>query len=96
MLRQPRTPDLFHAPPDFLSAGPRAKTVALPLGGQVAPALLRRFARAMADQGTPVQLARMGYDRLYAFECLARAHACQDDALRNLALRLFVAFERKA
>jgi hypothetical protein len=96
MLRQPRTPDLFHAPPEFLCAGPRAKSVALPLGGQVSPALLRRFARQMAQQGAPVQLARMGYDRLYAFECLARAHACDDAALRRVALRLFEAFERKA
>lgn len=94
MLRQPRTPDLFHAPPEFLCAGSRAKTVALPLGGQVSPTLLRRFARLMAQQGAPVQLARMGYDRLYAFECLARAHACEDDALRAMALRLADAFER--
>ena len=70
--------------------------MALPLGGQVSPALLRRFARAMAVQGAPVQLARLGYDRLYAFECLARAHACEDEALRAMALRLFDAFERKA
>jgi hypothetical protein len=94
MLRQPRTPELFHAPPEFLCAGPGAKTVALPLGGQVSPALLRRFARLMAKQAAPVQLARMGYDRLYAFECLARAHACDDEALRGIALRLFDAFER--
>lgn len=93
MLRQPRTPDLFHAPPEFLCAGSRAKTVALPLGGRVRPATLRRFVRAMATQGLPVQAARLGYDRLYAFECFARAHACEDAALRSLALELFAAFE---
>lgn len=96
MLRRPHTPELFHAPPEFLCGGPRAKAVALPLGGQVSPVLLRRYARRMAQRGTPVQLARMGYDRLYAFECLARAHACEDDALRGLALALFDAFERRA
>jgi hypothetical protein len=41
-----------------------------------------------------VQPARLGYDRLYAFECFARAHACNDDALRALAVELFAAFER--
>ena len=96
MLRRPREPDLFHAPPEFLCASPGQRSVELPLGGKVAPAALRRFARLMAGQGIAVQLARMGYDRLYAFECLARAHACDDRALRALALRLFDAFDRKA
>jgi len=95
MLRQPRTPDLFHAPPEFLCAGARQKSVSLPLGGSVRPAALRRFVRAMAAHGQAVQAARLGYDRLYAFECFARAHACEDEALRALALELFAAFDTR-
>jgi hypothetical protein len=95
MLRQPRTPELFHAPPEFLCAGARQKSVSLPLGGSVRPAALRRFVRAMATHGQAVQAARLGYDRLYAFECFARAHACEDAALRALALELFAAFDTR-
>lgn len=43
-----------------------------------------------------MQLARKGYDRLYAIDCLALAHASADEALRADALRLFCAFEHKA
>lgn len=94
MLREPRHTEPFHAPPEFLCAGPGTARVELPLGGQVAPALLRRFARRMAERGMAVQLARMGYDRLYACERLARAHASEDAVLRAWALRLFDAFDR--
>jgi hypothetical protein len=94
MYRAPKTVDLFHAPPEFLCEKEDAALVALPMAGHVKLATLRAFVRAMAAQGCPVQAARLGYDRLYAFECLARAHACNDDALRTLALELFAAFER--
>jgi hypothetical protein len=94
MLREPRSTDLFHAPPDFLCADASVERVQLPIGATVAPDLLRVFARRMAVRGHTVQLARIGYDRLYAFECLARAHACDDEALRAMALRLFAALER--
>ncbi len=93
MYRAPKTADLFHAPPEFLHAGDAAAAVALPIGGCVKPASLRAFVRAMAAQGIRVQSARLGYDRLYAFDCFARAHACNDDALRSLAVELFAAFE---
>ncbi|HVK31818.1 MAG TPA: hypothetical protein VM845_04845 [Burkholderiaceae bacterium] len=93
MLRAPRHQAPFHAPPEFLCAGDAEPSTALPLGGRVRPAALRRFVRAMAAQHLPVQAARLGYDRLYAFECFARAHASQDAALRALALELFAAFE---
>lgn len=95
MYRAPKTPDLFHAPPEFLCQRDGAAPVALPLGGQVRPATLRAFVRAMAARGNPVQAARLGYDRVYACECFARAHACEDPALRALALELFEAFERR-
>jgi hypothetical protein len=96
MYRAPKTADLFHAPPEFLRASDTAALAALPLGGRVKPATLRAFVRAMAAQGVAVQAARLGFDRLYAFECLARAHACHDDTLRALAVELFAAFERSA
>jgi hypothetical protein len=94
MPREPRTVEIFHAPPEFLCAGQRSATVALPLGGRVKAKTLRAFTRAMAVRGRPVQAARLGYDRLYAFECFAHAHACDDEHLRALALELFTAFQR--
>ena len=96
MYRAPKTADLFHAPPEFLHAADAAANVALPIGGCVKPATLRAFVRAMRVQGITVQPARLGYDRLYAFDCFARAHASTDDALRALAVELFAAFERNA
>ncbi len=94
MLRAPKTADLFHAPPEFLCD--RGETVALPLGGRVRTRSLRAFLRAMARQGVKVQAARLGYDRRYAFECFAAAHASDDARLRALALELFDAFGRGA
>jgi hypothetical protein len=94
MYRAPKTADLFHAPPEFLCEKESAAMVALPTAGRIKLATLRAFVRAMSAQGYPVQAARLGYDRLYAFECFARAHACNDDELRALALELFAAFER--
>lgn len=96
MYRVPKTADLFHAPPEFLHASEAAAAVALPIGGCVRPASVRAFVRAMRAQGIAVQPARLGYDRLYAFDCFARAHTCNDDALRALAVELFAAFEHSA
>jgi len=92
MLRAPKPHDLFHAPPEFLCVGVRAALVDLPLGGRVRPRALRAFVDAMAARGQSVQAARLGYDRLYALECLARAHASDDGRLRALAVELFDAF----
>jgi hypothetical protein len=94
MYRAPKTADLFHAPPEFLCE--KGDAAALPLGGYVDPATLHAFVRAMAAHGVKVQAARLGYDRLYACECFARAHAGSDTDLRNLALELFDAFDRAA
>ncbi len=93
MYRAPKTAEPFHAPPEFLHAADAAAQVALPIGGSVKPASLRAFVSAMTAQGMAVQAARLGYDRLYAFDCLARAHASTDAALRALAVELFAAFE---
>jgi hypothetical protein len=94
MFRAPKSADLFHAPPEFLCE--QGSAVALPLGGRVQAATLRAFVRAMSGQGVMVQAARLGYDRLYACECFAVAHASSDQRLRTLALELFDAFERSA
>ena len=50
---------------------------------------LQRFHVLMASEGHPVQMARMCFDRLYAYERIALAHASGDPALRRLALQLF-------
>lgn len=94
-LRSPRTDEFFHAPPEFLCAARADARVQLPMGARVKTATLLRFARAMARQGHAVQMARLGYDRLYALDCFARAHASPDDVLRADALELFAAFERR-
>ena len=39
-----------------------------------------------------MQLARMCYDRLYAYERIAQAHASANDTLRAAALQLFHAY----
>jgi hypothetical protein len=94
MYRAPKPADLFHAPPEFLCATGGVSMVALPIGGRIDPRMLRTFVRAMAAQGHAVQSARLGYDRRYALDCLALAHASSDAALRSLALQLFAAYER--
>jgi hypothetical protein len=94
-LRAPHTDEFFHAPPEFLCAARAKARVHLPLGARVKTATLMRFARAMAGQGHAVQMARLGYDRLYAIDCFARAHASPDAALRADAVELFAAFERR-
>jgi hypothetical protein len=95
-VRAPKTADLFHAPPEFLCSRDECELVALPLGGRVNPATLRSFMRAMSAHGIKVQAARLGYDRIYALECLARAHASGDTGLRALAMELFAAVERES
>jgi hypothetical protein len=94
MYRAPKSSDLFHAPPEFLCE--KAQPVALPLGGRIEAATLRAFVRAMRAQGVAVQAARLGYDRVYAHQCFARAHQADDAALRALAVELFEAFGRGA
>lgn len=56
---------------------------------------LQRFAELMAQQGLPLQPTRMIYDRLYAFERLAQAHASGDEALQQQALRIFDAYQAR-
>jgi hypothetical protein len=50
---------------------------------------LADFKRHMAREGWPVQVARMIFDRVYAHERLAFAHASANAALQDIALELF-------
>lgn len=96
MLREPAAVEHFHAPPEFLCARVGAPNVTLPLGVQVSRSTLRRFVRAMAAEGLALQSARLGYDSCYAYDAFARAHASNYAVLRDMALELFAAFERRA
>lgn len=62
-----------------------------PGGSEPALQTLGRFRDLMASQGQGVQVARMCFDRLYAFERIAAAHATNHGPLRELALHLFQA-----
>jgi hypothetical protein len=56
---------------------------------------LLRFKSMMALEGQAVHLARLCYDKLYAYERIAAAHASSDDGLRRLALELFQIYHRR-
>jgi len=43
----------------------------------------------MAREGTPVNIARMMFDRPYAYERIAVAHGSADATLQRAALQLF-------
>jgi len=55
---------------------------------------LQAFQALMSVEGLPVQLSRMLYDRLYAFERIAEAHATANEPLRRMALQLFQDYQR--
>ncbi|MDM4765927.1 hypothetical protein [Pelomonas sp. SE-A7] len=63
------------------------------IAGPVAMGELEHFQQLMADQGISVQPTRMIYDRLYAFERLAKGHASGHDELRELSLTLFESYQ---
>lgn len=99
MLPLPQVTELDELPPEFLAddrwvADRSPRQQMLPNGVQLDVAALLRFKQLMARERWPVQLARMCYDRLYAYERIAQAHASADDALRSVALRLFQAYHR--
>lgn len=80
----------------------RARTAAdagrpAPRSATPAPELTRlmQFRSLMQTEGEVVQLPRMRFDRRYAFDRLARAHACNNDPLRRLALELFQTYQRR-
>lgn len=65
-----------------------------PIAGPVDATELQRFQQLMAQQGLSLQPTRMLYDRLYAFERLAQAHASASPALRALAMQLFQGYQQ--
>jgi hypothetical protein len=67
-----------------------------PDGLELGMGALLRFKSMMAAEGHEVHLARMCYDRLYAYERFAQAHAGSDEALKRLALELFQIYHRRS
>ncbi|MBX3619302.1 MAG: hypothetical protein KF891_04830 [Rhizobacter sp.] len=55
---------------------------------------LGRFRSQMAAQDLPVNVARMMYDRPYAFDRIALAHSSADVSLQRLALQLFALYAK--
>jgi hypothetical protein len=61
--------------------------------GQIDASLLNGLAAALAEQGQPLQAQRMRFDRHYALAQLAQAHCSPDARTRQLAMRLFDAYQ---
>ena len=90
----------LHALAAMTAAAPMAtETATAPVrpgrGGSGDLGPLLRFKSLMAADGQPVQLARMCYDRLYAYDRIACAHTSANDPLRRLALELFQTYHRR-
>ncbi|MCX2862737.1 hypothetical protein OOZ63_12910 [Paucibacter sp. PLA-PC-4] len=66
----------------------------LSIAGPVDGVQLQAFQSLMQQAGLRLQPTRMLYDRLYAFERLAEAHASGNQALRELAMQLFDSYQR--
>jgi hypothetical protein len=66
-----------------------------PVVADVGMGTLLRFKSLMAMEGQTVHVARMCYDRQYAFERIANAHTSAFDPLRRVALELFQAYHRR-
>lgn len=67
----------------------------VPLVAPVRIEQLRELSTWMALDGQRVSLHRLCVDRVYALEQLAQAHASDIEPLRELAVELFTAFERR-
>ncbi|MGY4830073.1 hypothetical protein ACVNIS_16000 [Sphaerotilaceae bacterium SBD11-9] len=55
---------------------------------------LGRFRSQMALLDMPVNVARMMYDRPYAFDRIAMGHSSADESLQRLALQLFAQYSK--
>ena len=55
---------------------------------------LGRFRSKMAEQALPVNVARMMFDRPYAFDRIAAAHSSDNESLQRLALQLFAQYAK--
>jgi len=109
MAPVPQINDLQQIPSDFLpfdaalaKSPPRASRSSIAgfstthLGAEeLGVGALLRFKSMMALEGQTVHLARLCYDKLYAYERIAAAHASGDEKLRRLALELFQIYHRR-
>lgn len=86
MIPVPEVTEYPPLPADWLVGG---VVPALVPGACLSRSLLAQFADGARAAGMQVGPQRMRYDRRYALQCLAVAHAQGDDSLRALALRLF-------
>jgi len=89
------TPTAFHAAqatpaamPALMSDAERRAVLPQAIGG-LDIERLQQFKGLMAAEDEPVQIGRMLFDRLYAYERIACAHASAQEPLRRLALGLF-------
>ena len=104
MIPVPEVQALRHVPAEFLPLEPaRQPRAASPLPGATAAqaeelgiGALLRFKSLMAADGQHVHLARLCYDKLYAYERIAAAHASSSEDLRRLALELFQIYHRRS
>lgn len=71
----------------------RVAPAEVPVGVEMG--MLLRFRSLMALEHQPLQVARMCYDRIYAYERIAAAFGCANDPLKRLALELFLAYHRQ-
>lgn len=55
---------------------------------------LGRFRSKMSEQALPVNVARMMFDRPYAFDRIALGHSSSDETLQRLALQLFAQYAK--
>jgi len=100
MIPVPEVTELRQLPLEFLpfelvSGGRSPRPARTMPGAELGMGALLRFKSMMATEGQVVHLARMCYDRLYAYERIALAHASGDDGLRRLALELFQIYHRR-
>lgn len=86
----PALPDSFLKP----EAAAEHFVLDMPVAGAVALSDLQDFQRLLQAEGQGLQPTRMLYDRLYAFERLAAAHASANPALQQLAMQLFNRYQQ--
>ncbi|MDT8998441.1 hypothetical protein RQP53_04030 [Paucibacter sp. APW11] len=93
--------DARHGDPRYLAAldagllPQQHVEIGLTVSGAVEGGELQRFAELMQLERLPLQPTRMIYDRLYAFERLAAAHASANPDLQAQALQLFDSYQAR-
>jgi hypothetical protein len=84
-----RTADDGAASAQIPSVGQWLQPQATPLAPTMDLQQLERFKELMVGEGWPVHVARMLFDRLYAYDRIVLAHTSASYELRGLALDLF-------